>query len=132
MMFVNLPVKDAKRARDFWKALGYEHNPQFSSDDTTCVPLGPSNFVMLLEDKRFKEFLPHKDIADTRKTSEALVALSLDSREAVDRMVETAVKNGGRKYKEPQDLGFMYGWGFEDPDGHIWEPFWMNPAGPSG
>jgi predicted lactoylglutathione lyase len=82
---------------------------------------------MLLVEPMFKTFTP-KEIADATKTTEVLVALSMDSREAVDQMIEKAFAAGGRRYKDPQDHGFMYGWGFEDLDGHIWEYFWWDPA----
>lgn len=94
--------------------------------------LGENQFAMLLMQDRFKGFTP-KPIADAHKTTEALIALSAESRADVDRMVHAAIAAGGRRYKEPEDHGWMYGWGFEDLDGHIWEHFWMDPAGmPSG
>jgi predicted lactoylglutathione lyase len=127
MMFVNLPVKDLKRSMEFFKKLGYTFNPQFTNDDAACMVIGEDNFAMLLTEKFFKTFTA-KPIADATKTVEVLVSLSCENRKAVDDIVGKALAAGGRKYKEPQDQGFMYGWGFEDPDGHIWEHFWMDPA----
>jgi hypothetical protein len=82
---------------------------------------------MLLVEKFFKTFTP-KAIADAKKSTEALVALSTKSREEVNRIVETALAAGAKKYSEPKDHGFMYQWGFEDLDGHIWEYLWMDPS----
>jgi predicted lactoylglutathione lyase len=126
-MFVNFPVRDLKRSMDFFKKLGYTFNPQFTNDDAACMVIGEDNFAMLLTEKFFKTFTT-KTIADSTKSVEALVALSCENRKAVDDIVRKALAAGGRKYREAQDQGFMYSWGFEDPDGHIWEYFWMDPA----
>jgi predicted lactoylglutathione lyase len=126
-MFVNLPVKDLKRSVAFFTKLGYTFNAQFTDENATCMVIGDNIFAMLLVETFFKTFTP-KPIADAKSTTEALVALSAESRDAVNRIVETALAAGARRYKEPQDHGFMYGWGFEDLDGHIWEYFWMDPA----
>lgn len=126
-MFVNLPVKDLKRSVEFFTKLGYTFNPQFTNENATCMVIGDNIFAMLLVEKFFKTFTP-KPIADARTTTEALVALSAESRDAVNQIVERALAAGARRYKEPEDHGFMYAWGFEDLDGHIWEHFWMDPA----
>ncbi|WP_394848738.1 VOC family protein [Pendulispora brunnea] len=126
-IFVNLPVKDLKRSVEFFTKLGYSFNPQFTDENATCMLIGDNIYVMLLVEKFFQTFID-KPIADAKKGSEALVALSHDSRESVNALVEKALAAGGRRYKEPDDKGFMYGWGFEDPDGHIWEHFWMDPS----
>lgn len=126
-IFINLPIKDLKRSVAFFTKLGYTFNPQFSDEQSTSMIVGDNHYVMLLEEKRFTSFI-NKPLADTQQTTGSLVALSLDSREAVDKVIETALAAGARKHKEPQDYGFMYGRGFEDLDGHIWEYFWMNPA----
>ncbi len=126
-IFVNLPVKDLNRSVEFFTKLGYKFNPQFTNEKATCMIVGEDNFVMLLVEDFFKTFTP-KSIADAKSSTEAIVALSAESREEVNRMVETALAAGARRYKEPDDQGFMYGWGFEDLDGHIWEYFWMDPA----
>jgi len=126
-IFVNLPVKDLKRSMTFFSKLGYEFNKQFTDDTAACMVIGENIFSMLLTEEKFKTFTP-KSIADAKKSTEVLVALSLDSRAAVTKLVETALANGARRYVEPNDYGFMYQWGFEDLDGHIWEYVWMDPA----
>ncbi|MHB8633311.1 MAG: VOC family protein [Thermoplasmatota archaeon] len=126
MMFVNLPVKDLKRSMEFFKKIGYTFNPQFTNDDAACMVIGENNFAMLLTHKFIGTFTS-KTIADAKTTVEALLALSCDNRKAVDAIVNKALANGGSKYRDAQDQGFMYSWGFEDPDGHIWEHFWMDP-----
>lgn len=130
-IFVNLPVKDLNRSVEFFTTPGYKFNPQFTDENATCMIIGEDSFVMLLVEKFFKTFTP-KPIADAMRSTEVLVALSADSRDAVNYMVETALAAGARRHKEPDDKGFMYGWGFEDLDGHIWEYFWMDPAAVQG
>lgn len=130
-IFVNLPVKDLNRSVDFFTTLGYKFNPQFTDENATCMIIGEDIFVMLLVETFFKTFTP-KPVADATRSTEVLVGLSADSRDAVNYMVETALAAGARRHKEPDDKGFMYGWGFEDPDGHIWEYFWMDPAAIQG
>lgn len=131
MIFVNLPVKDLDRSVRFFNQLGYTFNPQFTDESSTCMVISDTIFAMLLVEERFKTFTP-KPIADASAVTEALVGLSMDSREEVDRICNAAFAAGGRRYKEPEDHGFMYSWGFEDPDGHIWEHFWMDPAAVQG
>lgn len=126
-IFVNLPVKSLDRAVEFFKQLGFTFNPQFTDDTATCMIVSEDIFVMLLTHARFKEFTP-KEICDATKSTEVLVGLALDSREAVDTMVRQAVAAGGSTYREPQDHGFMYQHGFQDPDGHIWELVHMQPG----
>jgi predicted lactoylglutathione lyase len=126
-IFVNLPVQNLDRSVSFFAKLGYTFNPQFTDENATCMVIAEDIYAMLLVEKFFKTFTP-KPVADARQTTEAIVALSLDSREAVDTLVKTALESGARRYTEPKDHGFMYQWGFEDPDGHIWEYFWMDPA----
>jgi predicted lactoylglutathione lyase len=126
-IFVNLPVKDLPRSIAFFTKLGYTFNAQFTDDSATCMNIGENIFAMLIVEQRFREFTP-KPIADAKATSEVLVALSAESRDAVNRLVETALAAGAKRYAEPKDYGFMYQWGFEDLDGHIWEHCWMDPA----
>jgi predicted lactoylglutathione lyase len=126
-IFVNLPVKDLDRSVAFFTKLGYKFNPQFTDENATCMIVGDDIFVMLLVERFFQTFTP-KPIADAKSNTEALVGLSVTSRDEVNRIVETALAAGARRYREPQDHGFMYQWGFEDLDGHIWEYFWMDPA----
>ena len=126
-IFVNLPVKDLKRSNAFFESLGFKLNPKFSNDQASCVILGENIFAMLLLDSFFKTFTD-KPISDATKSTEVLVCLSCESRNRVDDLVAKAVAAGGRAPRKPQDQGFMYGHGFEDPDGHIWELVFMEPA----
>jgi uncharacterized protein len=126
-IFVNLPVENLARSVEFFTKLGYTFNPQFTDENATCMIIGEDIFAMLLVEKYFGTFTP-KPIADAKRTTEVLVALSWGSRAEVDRVVNAALAAGGRRYKDPDDRGFMYQWGFEDLDGHIWEHFWMDPA----
>ncbi len=130
-IFVNLPVQSLDRSVGFFSKLGYAFDPRFTDENATCMIIGGDIFAMLLVEPFFGTFTP-KPIADAKKTTEVLVALSVESRGEVDRIVQTALAAGARRYKEPEDRGFMYGWGFEDLDGHIWEYFWMDPAGLPG
>ena len=127
MIFVNLPVKDLAKSMDFFKALGFSFNPQFSDETGACMVISDTIFAMLLTHEKFAGFSP-KPIADTQKTTEVLIALSRDDRAAVDAIVTAALAAGGSTFSEPQDHGFMYGRAFRDLDGHVWEAFWMDPA----
>lgn len=127
-IFVNLPVRDLARSVEFFTKLGYAFDSRFTDENATCMILGENLFAMLLVHPFFETFVD-KPIADAAKGTEVLLGLSLESREAVDQLAERAFAAGARRYREPQDLGFMYQWGFEDLDGHIWEIFWMDPAG---
>ena len=125
MIFVNLPVADLPAARAFYEAIGATNNPQFTDETAACMVFSDVIHVMLLTHDKFSQFTP-KRIADSHATSEVLIALSADSCEAVDEITEKALAAGGREPREKQDFGFMYGRSFEDPDGHIWEPMWMD------
>ncbi len=126
-IFVNLPVKNLAKSIEFFTKLGFTFNPQFTDDSATCMIIGSNMFAMLLNEERFQGFAP-KPISDAKKTTEVLLALSLESREEVAEMVKKAVAAGGSTYAEPQDHGFMIQHGFEDLDGHIWEVFFMDPS----
>jgi uncharacterized protein len=126
-IFVNLPVKDLNKSVEFFTKLGYEFNPKFTDENATCMIVSENIFVMLLVEKFFKTFVP-KEICDTTKSVEVLVALSFESRAAVDEIVRKAIAAGGSTYKEPIDMGFMYQHGFQDLDGHIWEIFFMEAS----
>ena len=127
LIFVNLPVTDLGRSSAFYESLGFTRNPQFSDDTAACMVLSDVIHVMLLTHDKFRNFTP-KDIADAHRTSEVLICISCDSREAVDEMTDGALAAGGREPNKPQDYGMMYGRSFEDPDGHIWEPMWMDAS----
>jgi predicted lactoylglutathione lyase len=130
-LFVNIPVGNLQRSIDFFEALGFTFNTQFTSADTTCMLVGEDAYFMLLERPRFTGF-SRRPPGDPQKETTALFALSADSREAVDAMVNAAIAAGGAPAAEPQDHGFMYGSSFYDPDGHHWEVFWMDPAAVQG
>lgn len=125
MIFVNLPVADLPRAVTFYEAIGATRNPQFSDDTGACMVLSDTIHVMVLTHEKFAQFTP-KRIADAHATSEVLICISADNRAGVDDMTERALAAGGREPREPQDHGFMYARSFEDPDGHIWEPMFMD------
>jgi predicted lactoylglutathione lyase len=126
-VFVNLPVKDLKKSTTFFGALGFTFNPQFTNDDATCMVISEHNYAMLLTEAYFKTFAT-KPLVDAHAGTEVLIALGVDSRSTVDDMVDKAVKAGGKEPRPAQDHGFMFGRAFEDPDGHVWEIVWMNPA----
>ncbi len=125
LIFVNLPVTDLQRSTAFYEAIGAEKNPQFSDDTAACMVLSETIHVMLLTHDKFTQFTP-KRIANAHESSEVLICISEDSRDGVDRITEKALASGGREARERQDYGFMYSRSFEDPDGHIWEPLWMD------
>ena len=112
-LFINLPVADTAASKAFYAALGFPHNPEFSDDATTCIVIFEG------------EIAP-------AGTVEVLNALSCDSREEVDQLVTKALDAGGRPWKPTNDLGYMYGGSFRDPDGHVWEVMWMDPAAMAG
>lgn len=126
-IFVNLPIKDMQRSQAFFRALGFDFNPQFTNEQGACMVIAEDIFAMLLVEPFFESFLRNKRIADARETTEVLVALSCESRAEVDDLVRKVLAAGGRTAREPEDHGFMYAHAFEDLDGHIWEPFWMDP-----
>jgi len=127
MIFVNLPVKDLPQSMTFFGKLGFTFNPQFTDATAACMVISETIYAMLLTEAKFQGFTP-KPVSDARQSTEVLIALSLDSRQAVESMVKSAVAAGGRIYAEPNDHGFMYQHGFEDLDGHIWELFYMDPS----
>jgi predicted lactoylglutathione lyase len=125
LIFVNLPVSDLKRATAFYEAIGAEKNPAFSDDTGSCMVLSDTIHVMLLTHDKFSQFTS-KAIADAHLASEVLICTSEDSRAGVDSVTEKALAAGGKEPRPAQDYGFMYSRSFEDPDGHIWEPMWMD------
>ncbi len=131
MIFLNLPVKDLPRSMAFFQALGFSFNPQFTDDTAACMVISDTIFAMLLTHAKFESFSP-KPIADTNESIEVLTCLSRESRAGVDAIVKAAVAAGGSTYNAPQDHGFMYGHGFRDLDGHVWEVMWMDPAAVQG
>ena len=131
MIFVNLPVTDIERAKAFYTALGFINEPRFTDATSAAMQWSDAIVVMLLTHERWKTFTT-RPIPDSG-SSEVMLALSFDSRAEVDRITEAAAANGGTADVNPvQEHGFMYGRSFLDPDGHIWETFWMDPAMATG
>ena len=126
-IYVNLPVRDLKRSKEFFSKLGLEYDPKFTDENAACMILGPDAYVMLLAEPFFRTFTA-RPLCDTASHTEALLAISCDSRAAVDAMVQRALAAGGAHAMDPIDHGFMYGWSFYDLDGHHWEVLWMDPA----
>ncbi|MEZ5284630.1 MAG: hypothetical protein R2712_07460 [Vicinamibacterales bacterium] len=126
-LFVNLPVRNLERSKAFFTALGFGYNAQFTDEKAACMVLSEDAFVMLLAEPFFKTFTA-REVCDTSRSTEALLALSCHSREEVSSLVEKALAAGGAAAMPPQDHGFMFGWSFYDIDGHHWEVVWMDPA----
>ena len=126
-IFVNLPVRDLKASKDFFGALGFQFNPKFTDNNAACMIVSEEGYVMLLQEPFFRTFTKNQ-ICDTASHTEALVALSCESRAEVDDLVNKALSAGGRNAMPSSDHGFMYAWSFYDLDGHHWEVFWMDPA----
>jgi predicted lactoylglutathione lyase len=124
-IFVNLPVKDLKRSIDFFTRLGYTFNPKFTDENATCMIIGENIFAMLLVENFFKTFTK-KELSDARKSTEVILALSVEDRAKVDELIGKAVAAGATTPMEPKDYGFMYQHGFQDLDGHLWEVFYMD------
>jgi predicted lactoylglutathione lyase len=128
MIFVNLPVADLQQSRTFLEALGAVNEPKFTDETAACMTFADNIHVMILTHAKFMQFSP-VPIADARTSAQALLCLSADSRESVDTAVERAVSSGGTADPSPkQDYGVMYGRSVADPDGHLWEIMWMDPA----
>jgi uncharacterized protein len=126
-IFVNLPVKELPRSKQFFESLGFTFNPQFTNEQGACMVISEGhNYAMLLVEPFFQGFTK-KPISDAKKSTEVLVCLSCESREEVDELVRKAIAAGGTAPNQVQDHGFMYGHGFEDLDGHVWEVMWMDP-----
>lgn len=125
-VFINLPVKDLVKTKAFFAHLGYTYNEQFTNDMAACMVISNDIYVMLLTEPFFKGFI-QKEIVDATKATEVLVCLSAESRIAVDELVNKAVEAGGKALPNKQEHGdYMYGWGYEDLDGHHWEVAWMD------
>ena len=128
MIFVNLPVADLTVAMNFYSALGFENNPQFTDETAACMVWSEAIHVMLLTHDKWRTFTDRP--IPPSSSSEVMLALSFDSRDAVDAVNAAAAENGGTADINPvQDLGFMYNRNLADPDGHVWEMMWMDMAG---
>jgi predicted lactoylglutathione lyase len=131
-IFINVPVRDLAAAMAYYKALGFDHNPQFTDETAASIVISDTIYVMLLTHEKFRDF-SGTPIPDATAQIGALYALSRDSREAVDAIADAALAAGGREQRDPQDYGFMYGRAIADLDGHVWEYVYMDmsqfPAG---
>lgn len=121
-IYVNLPVSDLPKSRDFFSAIGFNFNEEYSDETAACVVIAEDIYVMLLTHPKFLEFSPNP-VSDARTSTEVLVSLGVESKEEVDAMVAKAVAAGGSTYSEAQWHGgdFMYTHAFQDLDGHVWE-----------
>ena len=126
-VFDNLTVKDLDKSMAFFKAIGFSLNSQFTDKTAACMMMSDNSYAMLLTHEKVKKF-SNKQIADAHKTLEVLTALAVESRTKVNELADKAIKAGGTEAYSPKDYGFMFTRSFEDPDGHIWEIFWMDPA----
>jgi uncharacterized protein len=126
-VFVNLPVKDLARSTEFFTGLGFPLDLRFSDERAGCLVISDDIYAMLLTEPFFQSFTA-RDIPDTSKTAEAIVALEVDTRQRVDELADQAVGTGGAPAGEPMEEYGMYVRRFEDPDGHLWEVFHMEPA----
>lgn len=124
-IFVNLPVQDLKKSVEFFTKVGFEFDANFTDESATCMIIGDNIYAMLLVEDRFQSFISKK-ISNAADTTEVIVALSVDSREQVDSIVQAALDAGAKPSNEPQDHGFMYGWSFQDLDDHLWEVSYMD------
>ena len=132
MIFLNLPVRDLAASTAFYEALGGTVNEQFSSDDNKSIMLSDTIVVMLLTHERYQGFTT-RPIGDARAQSQALIALNVDTRADVDTTIDKVAAAGGKPDPNPaQDHGFMFGRSVEDPDGYVWEVFWMDMAAVPG
>jgi predicted lactoylglutathione lyase len=119
-LYVNLAVKDLTASVKFFKELGFAFDPAFTNEDGTAMIVGHDSVIMLLTEEFFKTFTK-KDLADAGRTTEAIISVSAESREEVDEMVHKALRAGGKESLEPLEMPGMYGWSFQDLDGHLWE-----------
>jgi predicted lactoylglutathione lyase len=127
LLFLNLPVADLPASRKFFDGLGFGFDERFCDDQAACMVVSDQAYVMLLQRARFADFVT-KPIADANEATALTVAISAESRDAVDEFTTAAVAAGATPAKDPQDYGFMYQRSFHDLDGHLWEVLWMDPV----
>lgn len=126
LIFVNLSVRDLQKSMQFFSSLGFTFNPEFTDEKAACMIVSDKAYVMLLSEPFFRGFTKN-EVCDTSKATEALLALSCESKAEVDEIVRKAIDAGGRHAMDSTDHGFMYAWSFYDLDGHHWEVLWMDP-----
>ena len=127
LIFLNLPVRDLDASKEFFGKLGFAFDPKFTDETATCMIVSEQAFVMLLTEQKFAEFTK-KGVADADRATEAIVAVSAESRDEVDQLADTALGASATAANDPLDMGFMYSRSFSDLDGHLWEVVWMDPA----
>jgi predicted lactoylglutathione lyase len=125
-IYVNLPIKDLSKTRDFWTKLGFKFNEQFSDDRALCLVLNEGLIYSMLITREMFSTFTNRAIADG-STTQVLTAIEVESREQVDQIVHLALANGAKRYRESTDHGWMYYDSFADPDGHQWEVMYTNP-----
>ncbi len=126
-IYVNLPIKNVTKTREFWTILGFDFNEQFSDDKSLCLVLNDDFIYSMLIANDFFSTFTNRPIADD-STTQVLVAIEVESREEVDKIVHLALQNGGTRYKESADHGWMYYDSFADLDGHQWEVMFTDPS----
>lgn len=124
-LFVNLPVKDVKHSKDFFERLGFRFDENFTNESAISIKVNDNAFIMLLAENYFSKFT-QKPLCDSHLHSEVMCALSIESKEKVDEIVERALSLGAKETREKQDKNFMYSRTFSDLDGHVWELYWMD------
>lgn len=130
-LFTNLPVKDLQKSIEFFTKLGFTFNPQFSDKNGTCMIVGSDAFVMLLAEEFFRTFTK-KELVNAATATEVITAITVDSKDEVDAIVDTALSAGGAPSNETSEQEFMYTRSFQDLDGHLWEVLYMGPTAMNG
>jgi predicted lactoylglutathione lyase len=130
LLFVNLPVADLAASRQFFSSLGFTFHERPCMEGIVCMTISPQARVMLIERDRFAEFVA-LPVADPAESTSVTLAVSAESRAAVDALAEAALAAGATPAKEPLEYGFMYQRSFHDPDGHFWEVMWMDQPDPA-
>ena len=126
-IWLNLPVKNVAKAKDFFWKIGFSFNEQHDTPSSTCMVIGEGNFVvMLFEELLFKSFTQN-ELTDTQSGSEILISIDAESKEEVDALAEKVKEAGGTVFSPPaESQGWMYGCGFADLDGHRWNVLYMD------
>ncbi len=123
-IFINLPVKDISRSMEFFRAIGYSFDERFCDKSSACLVISDTIYAMLLTEDKMKEVMP-QDVVDAVKSSKAVNAVAVESKEKVNEIAEKAKKAGSPVVRDPEDYGFMFHRSFNDPDGHFWNFIWM-------
>ena len=126
-IFVNIPTADLERSKKFFTGIGWKINPNFTDENAACVVIDDNLFLMVLTRDFFATFTD-KPIVDPKTSIQLQIAISRDSREDVDSLLELVLEAGGNEHREAQEFGFMYSRDFEDPDGNLFGAVWMDPV----